>query len=526
MAKNDNDNDNELLFQEDEDAALFTEILLSPSNEQRWKILIVDDEEEVHTVTKMALRRFTFDSKAINFLSAYSAAEAKILLAENMDIAVVLLDVVMEKEDSGLQLARYIRTELNNHLVRIILRTGQPGQAPEHKVVLEYDINDYKEKTELTTQKLHTTLVTTLRSFRDMSTIEVNRRSLKKIVESSANMFEAQSISNFTAGVLSQMISLLNMNPNASSSHVSGLAVTKKNLNDFQVLAAAGTYKSMIGKTIKPMDFIIPRDDILNTFKQRQSLYFHDRFIIYFCSKQGSENVLYLDGIPALSIWDRDLIEIFCTNVSVAFDNLYLNQEVEDTQKEILFTLGEVAEARSQETGHHVKRVAEMAKLLALHYGLSPEEAEILRLAAPIHDVGKLAIPDAILNKPGKLTTEEFIIMKTHAPIGYEMLKNSKRSILKIGALIALQHHERYDGTGYPQGLVGEEIHIYGRIVALADVFDALNSTRVYKSTWPLDDILCYIREQRGAHFDPKLVDIFMDDLDEILLICKRLADV
>lgn len=519
-------NDNELLFQEDEEATIFTENLSSPSNDNKWKILIVDDEEEVHTVTKMALRRFTFDGKSVHFLSAYSAAEGKILLSENMDIAVVLLDVVMEKEDSGLQLARYIRTELNNHLVRIILRTGQPGQAPEHKVVVEYDINDYKEKTELTTQKLHTTLVTTLRSFRDMSTIEVNRRSLKKIVESSATLFEAQSISNFTAGVLAQIISLLNMNPNAPSSNVSGLAVTKKNLTDFQVLAATGTYKSLIGQTIIPRIFSIPRDDIMNAFNQKQSLYFHDRFIIYFCSKQGSENVLYLDGIPSLSIWDQDLIEIFCTNVSVAFDNIYLNQEVEDTQKEILFTLGEVAEARSQETGNHVKRVAEMAKLLALQYGLSPEEAESLRLAAPIHDVGKLAIPDAILNKPGKLTAEEFTIMKTHSPIGYEMLKNSKRSILKLGALIALQHHERYDGAGYPQGLAGEEIHIYGRIVALADVFDALNSTRVYKRTWPLDDILAYIREQRGAHFDPKLVDIFMDNLDEILLICKRLADM
>ncbi len=519
-------NNNELLFQEDEEESFYTKNIHSSNQEEGWKILIVDDEEEVHAVTKMALRRFTFDGKSVDFLSAYSATEAKILLAKNMDIAVVLLDVVMEKEDSGLELARYIRTELNNHLVRIILRTGQPGQAPEHKVVLEYDINDYKEKTELTAQKLHTTLVTTLRSFRDMSTMELNRRSLKKIVESSATMFEAQSISNFTAGVLSKMVSLLHMNSATSSYYVSGLAVTRKSPTDFKILAATDKYQSLIGGKFSPVDPTLPYDDIVNAFNQKQSLYFHDRFIIYFCSKQGLENVLHLDGVPALSIWDRDLIELFCTNVSVAFDNLYLNKEVEDTQKEILFTLGEVAEARSQETGHHVKRVAEMAKLLALRYGLSPEEAERLRLAAPIHDVGKLAIPDAILNKPGKLTTEEFIIMKTHSPIGYEMLKNSTRSILKIGALIALQHHERYDGTGYPKGLAGEEIHIYGRIVALADVFDALNSKRVYKNTWPLDEILTYLREQRGAHFDPKLVDIFLDNLDEILRICNRLADV
>lgn len=519
-------NYSELLFQEDDEATILNTSLFFPSTEIKWKVLIVDDDKEVHTVTKMALRRFTFDGKGVEFLSAYSAAEGKKLISENMDTAVILLDVVMEEEDSGLQMARYIRTELNNHLVRIILRTGQPGQAPEHKVVVEYDINDYKEKTELTTQKLHTTLITTLRSFRDMNIIEVNRRSLKKIIEFSASMFELQSMNKFASGVLTQLIALLHINPSALYSNASSLVATKIGLHDFQVLAATGNYESLIGTTVTPEMPLIARDDIMTAFRQKQSLYFHDHFVVYFCSKQGSENVIYLDGISALSIWDRDIVEIFCTNVSVAFDNIYLNQEVEDTQKEILFTLGEIAEARSQETGHHVKRVAEIAKLLALGYGLSQEVAESLRLAAPIHDVGKLAIPDAILNKPGKLTLEEFSLMKTHSPIGYEMLKNSKRSILKLGALIALQHHERYDGTGYPSGLSGEEIHIYGRIVALADVFDALNSARVYKKTWPLEEILDYIRKERGAHFDPRLVDIFMENLDEIMGICERLADI
>ena len=518
--------DNQLLFQDEQEELALTEMFLPLAAEIKWKVLIVDDDEEVHTVTKMALRRFTFDGKAIEFISAYSAAEGQDLLSKNMDTAVIFLDVVMEKEDSGLTLARYIRTELNNKLVRIILRTGQPGQAPEHRVVVEYDINDYKEKTELTTQKLFTTLVTALRSFRDMSMIEINRRSLKKIIESAGSMFELQSMNKFSSGVLSQLIALLHVNPNALYCHISSFIATKKGLNDLMVLAATGNYEPLIGAIVKQDAHILPRNDIATAFKQKQSLYFHDHFIIYFCSKHGSENIIYLEGTAELSIWDRDLVEIFCTNVSVAFDNIYLNQEVEDTQKEILFTLGEVAEARSQETGHHVKRVAEIAKLLAIGYGLSLEEAESLRLAAPIHDVGKLAIPDSILNKPGKLTAEEFAIMKTHSPIGYEMLKNSKRSILKIGALIALQHHERYDGSGYPYGLVGEEIHIYGRIVALADVFDALSSIRVYKNIWQLEEILDYILQQRGAHFDPRLVDVFMENLDEIKLICKKFADI
>ena len=135
------------------------------------------------------------------------------------------------------------------------------------------------------------------------------------------------------------------------------------------------------------------------------------------------------------------------------------------------------------------------------------------------------AIPDGILNKPGKLTQEEFNIMKNHSQIGYEMLKNSNRTILQAGALIALQHHERYDGRGYPQGLKGEEIDTYARIVALADVIDALGSERVYKKAWPLADILQYIREERGKQFDPVIVDLFLENLDEMLAIRDAFPD-
>ena len=518
--------DNRQLIHEDQQIMIGDESLLFPTAPISWKVLIVDADIEVHTVTKTVLESFTFDGKVIDFFSAYSASEGKKILLKNRDIAVILLDVLLSSECSGLQLAHYIRTKLSNNLVRIILRTDQPGQAPNQNIVVDYDISDYKGKVELTTQKLSTTLVTALRSFRDMSLIEVNRQRLKKITDFSHSLFELQSMSTFAADVLSQLANLLQFNPNSLSCHASSLAATKINLHDFQVLAANGNYESLLGKTVTHDFSLKAWNDIMTALGQKQSIYFHDCFVLYFCSKQGLENIIYQDGINTLSIWDQDLVEIFSNHVAVAFDYIYLNQEVEDTQKEILFTLGEVAEARSQETGDHVKRVAEIAELLALRSGLSLEIAESLRLATPIHDVGKLAIPDAILNKPGKLTPEEFSLMKTHSPIGYDMLKNSKRSILKLGALIALQHHERYDGTGYPYGLVGEEIHIYGRIVALADVFDALSSVRVYKKTWPLEKILDYIRDQRGAHFDPRLVDIFMENIDDIMQIYKRLAKV
>lgn len=203
-----------------------------------------------------------------------------------------------------------------------------------------------------------------------------------------------------------------------------------------------------------------------------------------------------------------------------------LNKEIEDTQREVVFTMGSIGESRSKETGNHVKRVAEYTKLLALHYGLGEEESEMLRQASPMHDIGKVAIPDAVLNKPGRFDEEERKIMDTHAALGFDMLKNSNRSLLVMAATVAYEHHEKWDGSGYPRGLSGEDIHIYGRITALADVFDALGSDRVYKKAWDNAKIFALFNEEKGKHFDPKLIDIFFDHLDEFLAIRDRLKDV
>jgi len=187
-----------------------------------------------------------------------------------------------------------------------------------------------------------------------------------------------------------------------------------------------------------------------------------------------------------------------------------LHNEIEDTQKEIIYKMGEVGESRSEETGNHVKRVAEYSKNLALLYGLDKKEAEILLSASPMHDIGKVGIPDKILKKPGKLTSLEFEIMKDHAQIGFNILKGSKRKVLQAAAIVAHEHHEKWDGSGYPQGLKRDHIHIYARITAIADVFDALGSHRVYKKAWSDDKIFALLEEGKAKHFDPVLVDLFL----------------
>ncbi len=202
-----------------------------------------------------------------------------------------------------------------------------------------------------------------------------------------------------------------------------------------------------------------------------------------------------------------------------------LHKEIEDTQREVIYKMGEIGETRSKETGNHVKRVAEYSKLLALLSGLDQSEAEILFTASPMHDIGKVGIPDSILNKPGKLTDDEFKIMKDHSIIGKRILQGSNRPVLKAARIVAYEHHEKWDGSGYPRKLKGEDIHIYGRITAIADVFDALGSDRCYKKAWELERILDLFKEERAKHFDPNLIDLFFENLDKFLEIRDKYKD-
>jgi len=199
-----------------------------------------------------------------------------------------------------------------------------------------------------------------------------------------------------------------------------------------------------------------------------------------------------------------------------------LLSELEESQVEMIFILTELMESTSDETGKHIKRVAEYSRLLAhYHPSISEEDANILYHASPMHDIGKIAVPRDILHKPDKLTREEFEIMKSHTTKAHEFLGVSSRKIMKAADVIAYEHHEKWDGTGYPRGLKGENINLFGRIVALADVFDALTHKRVYKTAWSVEDAVGYILENKAKHFDPMLVEIFEDNLDEFIAISK-----
>jgi len=495
-------------------------------SEHAWKVLIVDDEAEVHTITKIALSEFEFDGKGLHLLNAYSGAEAKQVIQEHPDIALIYLDVVMESDDAGLLFVKYLREELKNKFVRIVLRTGQPGQAPERKVIVNYDINDYKEKTDFDSTKLFTTTLSGLRAYRDIMEVEEARKSLdryrlglEEVISASANLFEIRSLKLFARGLLDQIASILHLDQDTLLVRCHGWTVAE-NHGHFEVLAGTGSFSETDINLPPEVNALLAKASL-----NKESVFENSQFVGYFPTKSGKVNLIYLDGIDALDELDKRMIQVFSSNVTIAFDNLYLDREVFETQVEIVNTLGDVVENRSKEAAHHVKRVSHLASMLGRLSGLSTEEVDILFMATPMHDVGKVAIPDSILLKPGKLDAGEWEIMKTHAQIGKNIFIHSKRPVLKAAAIIAGQHHEKFDGSGYPLGLKGEAIHIYGRIVALADVFDALIHKRCYKEAWPLDKVIVELRSQEGKHFDPKLLNLFLENIKEVTRIIESYPD-
>ena len=194
-------------------------------------------------------------------------------------------------------------------------------------------------------------------------------------------------------------------------------------------------------------------------------------------------------------------------------------EQLKQAHVDLVHRLGRAAEYKDTDTGEHIARMSQYSKLLALEFGMGEQQAELLRQAAPMHDVGKIGIPDAILLKPGRLTPDEFDHMKQHAAIGAQILANSSSALLQLAHKLAIEHHEKWDGSGYPNGLKGEQISVEGRIVAIADVFDALTSKRPYKEAWGVEEALEHMQAQAGKHFDPHLINLFVNKLDAIIAI-------
>jgi signal transduction histidine kinase len=298
---------------------------ITPEVGPRWKVAVIDDDPAVHDGTKFALADYQLNGQQLDILSAFSAAEGREMLARNPDIAAVLLDVIMETDSAGLDLVHYIRNALKNETVRVILRTGQPGQAPERRVIVDYDINDYKAKTELTADKLFTSLTAALRSYQQLQRMMETRRGLEIIIDAASTLYDFRSMQRLAEGVLTQIASLLNV-------ACAGILVLRDSADageHFSVLAGSGCYSRFVGaEGSTDLD-----DDLLGVvreaFRRRDHQFMARRSVLYIRTGSGRELVVLLESSKQLSDTDRALIQIFSSRLSVAFDNVILYEQIQ-----------------------------------------------------------------------------------------------------------------------------------------------------------------------------------------------------
>lgn len=526
--------------------------------EKEIVVLVIDDEPMIRQVFCAFLAQW-----------GYSALEAEngregIEIFDRQKIDLVLTDLDMPIV-GGLEVLAHIRNNSPDTPVVIISGAGQLDDAVQsvklgawdyltkpisNMVILETTISRclekvwllkenkrYQEHLEaevaLKTDELRQNNIALQEevSERKRKEGEVRRlnRNLEAIVDVSGQLFNYTTVRELMEGVLRSMHRLLRQDMGRVD-----VEILHSHGNSFVIFVEGEQKRIFCGEGLySDCEDMLPsallseslHGRVLRVLARGLSEYGENDFLGYIKTPNNVIFVIYLDGCVLESRADRRLIKIYMNNIASAIDSLMLQEEIINTQKEVVITLGEVIESRSHETANHVRRVAEYTYLLAVKYGMSEQEAMLLRFASPMHDAGKIGIPDAVLHKPGRLTHEEIMLMHGHTILGFDILRKSQRQILQMAAVVAHEHHERWDGQGYPQGLSEKQIHIYGRIVALADVFDALGSKRCYKDAWAMDDVIELIRHERGNHFDPDLVDILIDNLPAFVAIRKQFPD-
>ncbi len=488
----------------------------SAGAERPWRVLVVDDDPDVHAVTRLALRNLSFKGRELELFSAHSGAEGYQMLRDIADIGLVLLDVVMETEDAGLVLARRIREDLGNHTVRVVLRTGQPGQAPEQRVIIDYDINDYKAKTELTTQRLFTAVISALRAYESLTMLERSRAGLGKILAGVTNLYQAGSLREFASGVLGQVSAVLGIGGDGM------LCVLAVNEREPAVLAATGVWADLAEHGTLP-----PDHPLLGPFQRALSEQQgqHSPLGTVLPIHTFQQQRLCIAVCPPLAMADiqRELLELYCQRIAAAFDNQYLYEQLRRTQAATVALLAQAAEARHPGAATHASRVRALSERIARRMcekgvddpELTPQLIATIGLASMLHDLG---MTEACEDWPDDAvyTPEQRAAMQRHPDIGRGMLEAAAATVegytyLNCGAEIAGAHQERYDGSGYPRGLKGRAIPLCARIVGVADSYEGMTSERPYRPARSCADALAELQREAGRLYDPNVVAALVD---------------
>lgn len=489
------------------------------TDQLHWHVLIVDDEPAVHDVTRLVLSDFTMDGRPLHFSHCYSADQAREVLALPNDIALILLDVVMETENAGLDLVRHIRTDLGNLNVRIVLRTGQPGQAPEEQVIRDFDINDYKEKTDLTRRKLVTVFYASLRAYRDLMRLERTTQGLQRSIEAIQHICETHTLRGFASAVLEQVNYLLDMRGEGLCASRPSAYAAQASDGHIKVLAATQGFSDLLMDAQITNLPISVQNALQRALQEKNGHVGSHHYAGYCLTKAGSESVIYMEFMEAPSAAAHALLEIFARNVAITYDSLLAMEDAQHAQSETMTLLMSTIEKQHTEPALHLLRMGQIAAMLAAWSGLAERDVACVREAAALHDIGMTHIDKELLTQPHALTSEQWSTVQRHTIDGFNMLNASRSKIHGIGALMARDHHEHWDGTGYPSGRAGAQISLHGRIAAIADVLSTSTLDSPYRLAQSFDYAIGFIDHHNGSRFDPELVRHVMNHLPEIRAI-------
>lgn len=486
-----------------------------------WKVLIADDDRDVHEATRMALRGIRFCERTLDYVDAYSGAETLAALQENPDIAIVFLDVIMETEDAGLAVVRRIR-EAGFKLVRIIIRTGFPGQAPERQVIVDYDIHDYKEKTGLSVQKLFTSVISALRAYDDLKSLERHRRGLMSVLES-VSWFDFNAVQRYVSGMLAEFSDLARL----QSQHLVILCrPTAQSAEMPTVIASLGEWQGE--REPDCIDDLPPATSALigESFSTLQALS-GAAGVTRFFRNHGIDLVVCASGDEAFAGADDVFLEVFLSKVCQAISNQQTFSEMVSVRDALLHAMAVRADRWKAGAAVELERLSSLVSALALQLNSALsfpgeiDEAFVrdIGVAVRLHDLGNESLPESLLRKLGSFDADERRLMQSHVEAGMAaldqlLLGTCHSNVFDLARSITASHHEHLDGSGYPHALRGATIPLAARIVAVADAFVAMTSLRPHRPALMPSAVCAEIEAAAGTLYDPRIVEALLDVVD------------
>ncbi|CAO3423513.1 HD-GYP domain-containing protein [Azospirillum doebereinerae] len=485
-----------------------------------FKILVVDGDPALLATVRAALAGVSIDGAAVQPMGAATAAEAREALYDHPGIALALLEVALETPRAGLDLVAHIRDALGNQRTRIVLCPADPDAVSEEEVTAGPDIGDCRTKAELTARALRVLVVGQLRVFASLQALAAGRKGLARMLVATTGLLELRTPDTLFPNILPRVVGLLGIGHHALLC-IQGDTLPRD--RKIRVRASTGRFSAWKDVEVEALGEARVEAALARLTPGSETIVEPDFCALRLRANGGITGMIYVEGRNDGTAREWQLLELFRNKCSIAFENALLFEELNTSQKATVLAMGSLAEYKDNAASGHLQRIERLVGAIArelLQRGqfsdeLDADYVEKVGLAALLHDVGMLSVSDETLGMPGELATDDLQAIRRHTEIGHRILSEAAlplrgRSLLSIAAEIARYHHERYDGSGYLEGLKGDAIPIGARIMAVADVFDALITSRQYRGAVPVEQALGWIVERSGRDFDPRVVDAFV----------------